>query len=115
MVRFLGILLKISLQPVDGGGYPAYFATCDRTVEIAGGEKLKIIGSKGFINCLSPAFRMSVNRFKQIRGAFHPESKETGNFSADKCYQLRAAINELNAAARCNFIPESRFSFAKGG
>jgi hypothetical protein len=25
MFRFLGFMLKISIQPVDGGGYKAYF------------------------------------------------------------------------------------------
>jgi hypothetical protein len=64
MYRFLGIMLKISLQPVDGGGYFAYFSRDNKV--ICGKE---IADTKGFAIAY-----MDLVRFKQIRTAFHPES-----------------------------------------
>jgi hypothetical protein len=60
-------------------------------------------------------FRMSLNRFKQIRGAFHPEDKVQGNGGEDKCYQIRASMNELNAASLANFVLEANCAFDEGG
>ena len=71
---------------------------------------------KGFISMIDPEFRMSLNRFKQIRGAFHPERKESANArNFDKCYQLRQAINELNGASLENFVIEPNCAFDEGG
>jgi hypothetical protein len=58
---------------------------------------------------------MSLNCFKQIRGAFHPKDKGLGNGTKDKCYQLRLAMNELNAASLSNFVPEANCLFDEGG
>jgi hypothetical protein len=115
MHRFLGILLKISLQPTDAGGYPAYFHENNISIDIDVSESIQIQGSKGFMSFVDPGCRMSLNRFKQIRGAFHPEDKESANGTEDKCYQLRMAINELNSASRSNFVPEANLSFDEGG
>jgi Transposase IS4 len=41
---------------------------------------------------------MTLTRYKQIRSSFHPEDRSSGD-AGDKCYQLRHAINTLNAAA----------------
>jgi hypothetical protein len=43
---------------------------------------------------------MSEGRFKQIRSAFHPEDKQMASLGGDKCYQLRRAINNMNAFAK---------------
>jgi Transposase IS4 len=58
---------------------------------------------------------MSLNPFKQIRGAFHPEDKSAGNGCDDKCYQVRAAINELNAASLANVVTGGNCAFDEGG
>lgn len=114
--RFLGIILRISLSPVDMGGYTAYFRDTEYVVPIEKRKAgLRIPGTTGFIHSLPEELRMSLNRFKQIRGAFHPEDKVLGNGCEDKCYQLRAALNEINAAARANFVPEANCAFDEGG
>ena len=56
---------------------------------------------------------MSLNRFKQIRAAFHPEVGASS--IGDKCHQLRYAINSLNAASLATFIPGKNLSFDEGG
>jgi hypothetical protein len=117
MHRFLGILLRISLEPRDSGGYPAYFREEQWSIPISTDKKTSyaISNSRGFVSLIDQKYRMSLNRFKQIRGAFHPECKKRGNAGNDKCYQLRKAINQLNAGARCNFVPEGNCSFDEGG
>ena len=114
---FLGILLQISLQPQDLGGYPSYFCDADYCVTLSKDPPKTFVmtGTKGFFSMVSKDFRMSLNRFKQIRGAFHPEDKVLGNDNTDKCYQLRKIINQLNVAANDNFVPEGNCSFDEGG
>ena len=73
----LGITLKISLSPVDGGGYPAYFSSDDKV--IAG---LTIPDSKRFARKY-----MDLHRYRQIRGAFHPVNGVAGAMG-DKAYHL---------------------------
>lgn len=58
---------------------------------------------------------MSLNRFKQIRGTFHPEDKTLANGSEDKSYMLRHAMNQLNHCSFMNYVPEPRLSFDEGG
>ena len=117
MHRFLGILLKISLQPVDLGGYPGYFRDDYMNMEFSVSEddNIRISGSKGFVADIDPSIRMSLNRFKQIRGSFHPEDRKNANGADDKCYQLRAAINELNSASNTNLVPDANCLFDEGG
>ena len=112
MYRFLGIMLKTSLQPVDGGGYPVHFRTTNKELCTGFGsraKKLLVLNTTGFA-----ANTMSLKRFKQIRGAFHPEHKRASN-SGDKCYQLRAALNQLNAASHACFDPGKDLTFDEGG
>ena len=59
------------------------------------------------------ALVFSVNRFKQIREAYHPEVGASS--VGDKCHKLRFAINSLNAASKATFIPGLNHSFDKGG
>lgn len=122
MHRFLGIILRISVSPIDGGGYPVYFADSDMNIQLTDNVGCSsppgthsIPGTRGFVSMLRQEFRMSLNRFKQIRGAFHPEDKVLANGTEDKCYMLRAALNELNAASRANFVPEANLCFDEGG
>jgi Transposase IS4 len=111
MYRFLGILLKISLAPIDGGGYPAYFRDSDQKIAFGSNRGMQTIpDSKGFAQKY-----MSLARFKQIRQAFHPESKAMASGGGDKCYQLRRAINTINTAAKWSFIPGRDLAFDEGG
>ena len=112
MYRFLGILLKISLAAVDGGGYEAYFRREDLIVYTGTGHRAKkrrIANTKGFA-----VDYMSLNRFKQIRSAFHPEDKEQ-SLGGDKCYQLRHALNQLNQCSLRTFYAGKRLAFDEGG
>jgi Transposase IS4 len=83
MYVFLGIMLRISLSPIDGGGYPAYFRKKDMNIQYCGHlPSQRIHGTAGF------AWKyMSEARFKQIRSAFHPEDKAMASTGGDKCYQ----------------------------
>jgi Transposase IS4 len=104
MYHFLGITLRISLSPIDGGGYGAYFSAHNRRIC---GVELK--GTDGFAR-----HYMSLNRFKQIRAAFHPEDRCSGE-GGDKCYQLRHLLNTMNqAASNTKFIGEN-VTFDEGG
>lgn len=114
MYRFIGFLLRSSLQPVDSGGYAAYFTGTNLKVDVNKEHTVEIPGTSGFMADLPEKYRMTMNRFKQIRGAYHPEDRELGNSTDDKCYQLRYTINELNAASAANFIPEGNLSFDEG-
>lgn len=111
MYRFLGIMLKISLMPIDGGGYPAYFREGDVEVKYSNSHKARLIqDTKGF------AYKyMSIRRFRQIRMAFHPEDKDLAGTGGDKCYQLRRAINSLNQSAKSVFDAGCYFCFDEGG
>lgn len=103
---------------MDAGGYPAYFRDANLSVSLSSkpNDSIEIINSVGFVSMIEKKYRMSLNRFKQIRGAFHPEDKwRQGHDIHDKCYQLRAAINELNAASLANFVPEANCAFDEGG
>ena len=94
MFQFLGIMLKISLSPVDAGGYAAYFNKQDNSIHYSSGSDPMIIrNSRGFA-----VDYMSLQRFKQIRKAYHPELISTGD-GGDKCYQLRNALKTCNDAA----------------
>jgi Transposase IS4 len=109
---FLGILLRISMEERDGGGYAAYFAPCDRVIRsgYANTDKQrKIPCTKGWAQNYMP-----LKRFKQIRGAFHPMSRGAGS-GGDKCYQLRNALNCLNKAAKEVFLPSGNLAFDEGG
>jgi hypothetical protein len=114
MYRFFGFLLCSSLQPMDCGGYPAYFRDKNMVVQLSSGKKIEIPCTQGFMTEIDPQCKMSLNRFKQIRGAFHPEDRVLGNQEEDKCYQIRSTINHLNAASSANFVPEGNLSFDEG-
>jgi Transposase IS4 len=104
MYHFLGITLRISLSPLDWGGYDAYFSACNRKV-----LDRVIHGSDGFAR-----HYMTLNRYKQIRAAFHPEDRCAGD-AGDKCYQLRHAINTMNQAAlNAKYLGEN-LTFDEGG
>ena len=102
----------------DAGGYTAYFNTEEEEAEYDSDtdvENEKIFGSRGFVSMVPEEFRMSLNRYKQIRGAFHPVDKDLGNHSEDKSYMLRNATSELNAASLKVYVPEPALSFDEGG
>jgi hypothetical protein len=110
MYHFLGILLKISLTPIDGGGYKTYFMKTNKVIFVGGDTTpLEIKNSTGFASEF-----MQLERFQQIRGAFHPEDKSSG-LGGDKCYQIRHIINVLNASSKKSFKIPRDLSFDEGG
>jgi hypothetical protein len=112
MRTFFGIILRISMQEIDAGGYAAYFQPDDRVVRTGYGpdaETKTLPDTQGWARRY-----MSLIRFKQIRGAFHPMDKVAGR-GGDKCYQLRSALNRLNAASKITFIPSGNLAFDEGG
>jgi len=118
MHRFMGIMMRISQYRVEAGGYASYFSVDDVDIAYANDTSHpaeRIFASKGFVAMLPEELQMSLNRFKQIRGAFHPEDKTLANGSEDKSYMLRHAMNQLNRCSFLNYVPEARTSFDEGG
>ena len=103
----LGVLLRISLSPLDLGGYKAHWRTELLVVGASFSEMITIEGTQGWAQKY-----MSLRRFKAIRRAF-PEEKTAGA-AGDKCYLLRYAINQINAASQATFIPGPTLSFDEG-
>jgi hypothetical protein len=112
MFHFLRILLRISMEERDDGGYRAYFWTEDKMLHTEHGQNKvsqKISGTKSW------AWRfMGMRRFQQIRAAFQPENK-AARLGGDKCYQLRSALNDLSTASRRTFVPGGNLAFDEGG
>ena len=110
MTRFLGIILMMSLRPVDGGGYAAHFQTSNRVYNVGAGHPLvEIKNSTGWASQY-----MKLARFRQIRGAFHLE-EESSRRGGDKCHQLRKFITSMNAASRRSFYVPKDLAFDEGG
>lgn len=113
MHRFLGIMLRISVNREFAEGYSEHFRESDMVIKFSDDplDQVTISDSKGFVSKVPDEFRMSLNRFKQIRSAFHTEDKSLANESEDKSYMLRSTMNALNAASLANFVPESSLAF----
>jgi len=109
MMKFLGIMLKISLNPIDYGGYPAYFFRSDADIVLDEEQKIKASGTKGWASVI-----MDLRRFKIIRKAFHPEDR-IARTCGDKCYQIRHLLRNFKSAAKASFIPGRGISFDEGG
>ena len=107
MIRFFGIMLKISILDLNMGGYDAYWKK-DLTVQVAPKYSVKIEGHDAWARRV-----MTKPRFKQIRAAFRPEigSDRVG----DKCHQIRYVLNKFNFHANKTFTPGFRMSFDEGG
>ena len=108
MVRFFGIMLRISMEPRKMGGYATYFQD-NVYMDTGGGYKVKL---RGF-TCWAKEI-MPLDRFKQIRSAFHPEAGDNKE-SGDKCHQLRYFIRRFNEKARNIFYLGPNVSFDEGG
>ena len=107
MIRFHGMVLKMSIDDRKLGGYEAYFT-----------EGMSINLGRNYSVMLSdyPAWAakvMSLSRFKQIRAAYHPEvgSSTIG----DKCHQLRYAIDTCNGTSKTTFVVGGDLTFDEGG
>ena len=107
MLRFHGMVLKMSIDDRKLGGYEAYFT-----------EGMSINLGRNYSVTLTdyPAWAakvMTLSRFKQIRAAYHPEvgSSTIG----DKCHQLRYAIDTCNATSKTTFVVGPDLTFDEGG
>ena len=110
MTRFLGIILMMSLRPLDSGGYAAYFQPSNTMYSLGTAiPSVEILDSAGWATRY-----MRLAWFRQIRGAFHPESKEAGR-GGDKCFQLRKLIQAVNAASKRSFLIPQDLAFDEGG
>jgi hypothetical protein len=92
MYQFFGALLRSSLQPVDSGGYAAYFRSTNLQVEVHNGHTIEVPGTSGFMSHLPEKYRMTMNRFKQLSGAYHPEDQELGNSTEDSDSESRSIL-----------------------
>ncbi len=107
MYHFLGIILKMSIDNRQVGGYHAYFSPPMELFSTPG-DSTKIHGFSSWA-----ADVMSEYRFRQIRAAFHPENGVS--VVGDKCHQLRSSIKSLNEYAKRTFILGRECSFDEGG
>ena len=107
MIQFHGMVLKMSVDHRELGGYASYFT-----------EPFSVNLSRSYCVLLTdyPAWVvkiMTLRRFKQIRAAFHPK---TGTSTiGDKCHQIRHALNTLNTASLKTFTPGINLSFDEDG
>ena len=110
MVRFLGLILMMSLRPVDAGGYAAHFQTTNRVYNIGMAHPvIEIKDSAGWASKY-----MKLGRFRQIRGAFHLDEKSSQR-GGDKCYQLRKILTAVNAGSKQSFRVPRDLAFDEGG
>jgi len=109
MMKFFGIMLRMSLHPIDFGGYPAYFARTDEDIILDGEQTIRATGPKGWASDI-----MDLRRFKIIRKTFHPEDR-LARACGDKCYQIRHLLRNFKAAAKTSFTPGRDISFDEGG
>ena len=107
MYHFLRIMLKITIDSHQIGGFQAYFSP---PVELFSAP---VYSTKihGFTSWAADV--MSEYCFKQIRTVFHPESGMSS--VGDKCHQLHASITSLNEHAKRVFILRRECSFDEGG
>ena len=99
MMKFLGIMLRMSLNPIDYGGYAAYFFRDDVNIDLDENTSLIASGTKGWVSDV-----MDFRRFKMIRKAFHPEDR-IARACGDKCYQVHHLLRQFKATAKATFIP----------
>ena len=108
IVRFFGILLRISMEPRKMGGYKLYFQDALQIHLGVGGNNVCLTGFEPWARNI-----MTLVRFKQIRSAFHPEAGRS-ELTGDKCYQLQYFIRTFNERARNIFILDQKFLLMKG-
>ena len=107
MIRFFGIMLRISLEPRKMGGYASYFMD-QSSLNIGTGYSVHLRGYEPWAKDV-----MTLVRFKQIRSALHPECGKSAN--NDKCHQLRYFIRLFNYMARDVFYLGPNAAFDEGG
>jgi hypothetical protein len=107
MYHALGIILKMSVDNRQIGGWGSYF-NAPTEMKYTPSQSISIDGFSSWASDI-----MSFYRFRQIRAALHPETGSS--LVNDKCHQLRASIQSLNEHARRAFILGRECSFDEGG
>ena len=107
MIRFCGIMLRISFESRKMGGYTSFFQD-NPVITMGTGYSVQLRGFDPWAKDI-----MSLIRFKQIRVAFHPEAGQTQ--CGDKCHQLRYFIRRFNECAKKTFNLGPNASFDEGG
>ena len=92
MIRFFGIMLRISLEPWKMGGYVSYFSV-NPTIVCRDGYSMQL---RGYDPWAKDA--MTLVRFKQIRSVFYPKAEKS--LCNDKCHQLRYFISLFSKKAK---------------
>ena len=108
MIRFHGILLRMSIDGRKVGGYETYFSQSKSYVQVTDRYVRKLPYLEPWASKM-----MTFKRFKQIRAAYHHEKTKSSN--DDRCWQIRYVLNKLNATSRKTFIPAKHLSFDEGG
>ena len=108
MVRFHGILLRMSIDNRKVGGYETYFSESCSNIQVTQTYVRNLHYLEPWANKI-----MNFKRFKQIRAAYHHEKTRTSK--GDKCWQIRYVINKLNATSLNTFIPAKHLAFDEGG
>ena len=109
MMNFFGIMLRMSLNPIDYGGYQAYFNKSDIEVQIDSETTIKAFSTGRWASDI-----MDLRRYKIIRMAFHPEDR-LARECGDKCYHVRYLMRQFKSAAKASFIPGRDIAFDEGG
>ena len=89
------------------GGYTSYFQD-NHVITMRTGYSVQLRGFDPWTKDI-----MSLIRFKQIRGAFHPEAGQTQ--CGYKCHQLHYFIRRFNECAKKTFNLGPNASFDEGG
>jgi len=113
MCHFLGLMLKMSLSPIQLllVGTRHVSNKEDHIICADTGRQpktVRISNSKGWAQHI-----MSLGCFNQTRGAFHLEDRTT-SFGKDKHHHLRHCLNRPNAAALSTFEIGPNMSFDEG-
>ena len=109
MIRFMGILLKISLDGRRRGGYKQYWVESKRTVTLGRGLSRPVQGHTTWAKDI-----MDFKRFKQILSGLRTVGERAQNVE-DKAYQLRHACQAISTGASRTFRIGRYMSFDEGG
>ena len=109
MIRFVGILLKISLDGRRRGGYQQYWLQSKLTVSLGRGLFRPVQGHTTWAKDI-----MDLKRFQQILSALRTVGHRTQSVE-DKAYQLRPSCQAISTGASRTFRMGRYMSFDEGG
>ena len=105
MIRFFGIILRISMEPRNMGGYTSYFEE-DPVVILGSGYFCKLREYQSWAKDGVPLVR-----FNKIRSAFHPEVGES--MCREKYHQLHYFIRMFNHVVKKTCVWDQMLNLMK--